>query len=68
MHHFYLSPPERAEALAHKWGIDYVALGDDVPHQDGPASLAEALQSGGPIPAWLEPIPAGRAIRLYRIH
>ena len=32
-----------------------------------PGSLAEALQSGNPPPAWLQPIPTGGAIHLYRI-
>jgi hypothetical protein len=73
MYHFFLSPPERAEDLAEKWGIDYVAICDDNLHEDGLApyrkgSLAEALQNGGPVPSWLEPIPTGGAIRLYRIH
>ncbi|MEI9927951.1 MAG: hypothetical protein WDN44_10015 [Sphingomonas sp.] len=73
MYHFFLTAPERAEALAHRWGVDYVALCDDNLHEDGLApyrrgSLAEALQSGGPVPPWLEPIPTGGAIRLYRIH
>ncbi len=72
MYHFYLSPPERAEALAHQWGIDYVALCDDNLHEADLApyrhgSLAEALQSGGPVPAWLQPIPTGGAIHLYRV-
>jgi len=71
MYQFFLSHAERSEALAHQWGVDYVAICDDNLHEDGLApyragSLAEALQTGRP-PVWLKPIPTGGAIRLYRV-
>lgn len=72
MYQFFLAHAERSEALAHQWGVDYVAICDDNLHEDGlqryrKGSLAEALQSGA-APAWLEPIPTGGAVRLYRVH
>ncbi|MEI9853066.1 MAG: hypothetical protein WDN24_21970 [Sphingomonas sp.] len=72
MYRFFLSPPERARAQAGAEGIGYVALCADQLHENGlapyrPGSLAERLQSGAPPPAWLEPIPTGSPIRLYRV-
>jgi len=73
MYRFFLAHAEQSESLAHQWGIDYVALCDDNLREDGlqpyrKGSLAEALQSGNPPPAWLQPIPTGGAIKLYRVH
>lgn len=73
MYRFFLAHAEQSETLAHQWGIDYVAICDDNLREDGlepyrKGSLAEQLQSGNPPPSWLEPIPTGGAIRLYRVH
>lgn len=73
MYRFFLAHAEQSESLAHQWGIDYVAICDDNLREDGlgpyrKGSLAETLQSGNPPPAWLEPVPTGGAIRLYRVH
>ncbi|MET0247011.1 MAG: hypothetical protein ABW182_09720 [Sphingomonas sp.] len=71
MYRFFLSPPERAGHQARAQGITYVAICADNLHEDGlapyrPGSLAEALQAGR-IPGWLDPIPTGGAIQLYRV-
>ena len=72
MYRFFLSPPEKAQAQAKAQGVTYVAICPDNLHEDGlqqlrRGSLAEHLQSDSPPPAWLEPIPTGGAIRLYRV-
>lgn len=71
MYQFFLSRPDQSEALARNWGIDYVALCPDNLHEDGlqpyrRGSLAESLQAGQ-VPAWLQPIPTGGAVQLYRL-
>ncbi|MBO9714361.1 hypothetical protein [Sphingomonas sp.] len=73
MYRFFLSPAARSEKLAHQWGIDYVAICPENLREDGMApyrkgSLAEQLEGDGPAPAWLERIPTGGSIRLYRVH
>lgn len=73
MYHFFLSRAAESERLAHQWGIDYVAICPDNLHEDGLQelrrhSLAEWLQGDGAPPAWLEPIPTGGSVRLYRVH
>jgi hypothetical protein len=73
MYRFFLSPAAESEALAHRWGIDYVAICPDNLHEDGlqglrKNSLAEQLQGKGAAPAWLEPIPTGGSVRLYKVH
>lgn len=72
MYRFFLAKPDAARAQAKAEGIDYVALCDDELHENGlapyrPGSLAERLQSGRPVPGWLEPVPTGSPIRLYRV-
>ena len=72
MYQFFLGRAEQSEALARRWGIDYVALCPDNLHEDGlapwrPGSLAERLQGEGPPPAWLQPVPTGGAVRVYRV-
>ncbi len=71
MYRFFLSSPERAARQARAQAITYVAICADNLHEDGlapyrPGSLAEALQSGR-TPDWLEQIPTGGAIQLYRV-
>lgn len=72
MYRFFLSPPDRAQAMARSLGVDYVvtcpytmeeAVLDDLRR----GSLIEALQAGR-VPAWLTPVvrvPAGAAV--YRV-
>jgi hypothetical protein len=71
MYRFFLSSPERAAQQARAQAITYVAICADNLHEDGlapyrPGSLAEALQSGR-TPDWLEPVPTGGALQLYRV-
>jgi hypothetical protein len=72
MYRFFLSPPDTAREQAKAEGVTYVAICPDNLREDGlqklrRGSLAERLQSDSPPPAWLEPIPTGGAIRLYRV-
>jgi len=72
MYRFFLAPPEKARTMAKAQGVTLVAICPDQLHEDGlaeyrPGSLAERLQSDSPPPAWLEPVPTGSAIRLYRV-
>jgi hypothetical protein len=72
MYRFFLASPEKAERQARAEGVTYVAICPDNLHEDGlqklrAGSLAERLQSDSAPPAWLEPIPTGGAIRLYRV-
>ncbi len=72
MYRFFMAPPERARAIARRLDVTLVALCDDDLREDGilpyrRGSLAAALQTGGTVPAWLEPVPTGSPIRLYRV-
>jgi hypothetical protein len=72
MYRFFLSPPERAREQAKAQGVAYVALCVDQMREDGmapyrPGSLVERLQSDAPPPEWLERLPAGGAVRFYRV-
>ncbi len=72
MYRFFFSPPDKAREQAKAEGVTYVAICPDNLHEDGlqrlrPGSLAERLQSSLPPPEWLEPVPTGGAIRLYRV-
>lgn len=73
MYRFFLAKPEQARALARAWRVDYVALCPEnlsevalEPYR--PGSLAERLQAGGSPPGWLEPVPTGGSLMLYRVH
>ncbi|PVX27992.1 hypothetical protein [Sphingomonas pokkalii] len=68
----FLSPPASAEAVARRWGVDYVALcpdGFDELGAKGPVPdlLAGALRAGQ-VPGWLAQVSApGEAPRVYRL-
>lgn len=72
MYELFLSPPTQAEALARRWGVDYVAICPDSFDELGPTGsdphrLAGALRSGH-IPAWLRPLsPAGTVPRVFTL-
>lgn len=72
MYRFFLSPPERARAIAGQWKVDYVAFcpgdfGEIDVTRAYPASLAAGLQQGR-APAWLVPVPLnGTPLRFYRL-
>lgn len=72
MYRFFLAPPDKAYEQARAEGVTYVAICPGNLREDGlqqlrKGSLAERLQSDAPAPEWLEPIPTGGAIRLYRV-
>ncbi|MHA6717939.1 hypothetical protein ACX40Y_00685 [Sphingomonas sp. RS6] len=72
MYDIFLNQPAESEAIARRWGIDYLAICPDSFDELGeegadPSLLAGALRQGR-VPAWLTPIPApGIAPRLYRL-
>lgn len=72
MYAFFLSPPDRARAIARGWGVTYVvACATDFAEIDVgeryPASLAATLQAGR-VPRWLAPVPLrDTGLRLYRL-
>ncbi len=71
MYDFFMGNPAASEAIARSWGVDYVAFcrGDLDRFVDGGAgaqSLAAQLRAGA-VPAWLAPVDAGDAPRLYRL-
>jgi hypothetical protein len=72
MYQFFLSAPVQSEALAKRWGIDYVAICPDSFDEIGDEGadvhrLAGALRKGQ-IPEWLKPISKpGQVPMLYTL-
>ena len=72
MYRFFLAKPADAEALARRWGIDYVAFCADNLDEDALApyrrgSFIEAMQKKQDAPAWLQRIETGGAMQFYRV-
>ncbi|GAA4774543.1 hypothetical protein GCM10023219_22520 [Stakelama sediminis] len=72
MYQFFLARPERAQQLARRWHIDYVALcpGDfTAPGLQGDyrGSLAARLEGEEAPPDWLIPVDTGGSLHFYRI-
>lgn len=68
---FFLGSPDRAQAMARRWAIDYVAVcpGDLREHNIErlrAGSLIELLQRGD-TPAWLVPVATGGTLRAFRV-
>lgn len=72
MYDLFLSSPIPAEALARRWGVDYVALCPESFAELGDLAedrhrLAGSLRAGD-LPAWLRPVPAaGAGARIYTL-
>jgi hypothetical protein len=72
MYEMFLRPPTQAEALARRWGVDYIALCPDSFGELGALGsdrhrLAGSLRAGE-VPAWLRPVsPAGATARIFTL-
>jgi len=72
MYDLFLSPSPQAEALARRWGVDYVALCKDGFAELGARSKDRQLLAGslmaGEVPPWLRQIsPPGASTRVYTL-
>lgn len=72
MYDLFLSPSTQAEALARRWGVDYVALCKDGFAEVGDRARDHRLLAGslmaGQVPPWLRPLsPAGASTRVYTL-
>ncbi|WP_066722898.1 hypothetical protein [Sphingomonas pituitosa] len=72
MYDLFLSPPIHAEALARRWGVDYVALCPDSFAELGDLAVDRNRLVGslraGEVPAWLRPVsPAGVGARVFTL-
>jgi len=72
MYDLFLSPPAQAEALARRWGVEYVVLCKDGFAEVGEQRHDQRLLAGslmaGRVPPWLRPIsPAGSSTRIYTL-
>ena len=72
MYDLFLSPSPQAEALARRWGVDYVALCKDGFAELGERSKDRQLLAGslmaGQVPPWLRQIsPPGASTRVYTL-
>lgn len=72
MYDLFLSPSPQAEALARRWGVDYVALCKDGFAELGERSKDRKLLAGslmaGQVPPWLRQIsPPGASTRVYTL-
>jgi len=72
MYDLFLSPSPQAEALARRWGVDYVALCKDGFAEVGDRARDRQLLAGslmaGQVPPWLRQIsPPGASTRVYTL-
>ena len=69
---FWLSAPDRAQAIAARWHADYVlscpdSFGGIDLAKEGPGGMAIRI-TAGTIPAWLQPItPLNGKVRIFRV-
>ena len=72
MYRFFLSSPDRSQAIAYAWNARYVLFcpgdfGEIDVVKAYPDSLAAGLQQGK-VPVWLRPVPLrGAQLQFYRI-